>query len=99
MAAIVRMSRNELLSIIEGIEKSGGDTARLRMFYDSLGINGAVTKSEFSDEDYIKQKREQSETQTGEGLTCSICNTPVDVLVSGVCEDCFGSWMLSCRKD
>ena len=104
MSAEVRLSKKELIDLIEITEQTGGDATQLREFLELVENDaqqhGASNhlKEKLSDEEYLKEKRDQSQVEHGTDLECMICHQKFDHLISGTCEVCFRGWMLSTKR-
>ena len=104
MSAKVRLSKKELIDLIEVTEQTGGDATQLGELLDLVENDarqhGASIhlKDKLSDEEYLAEKRGQSQVEHGTDLECMLCHQKFDHLISGTCEACFREWMLSSRK-
>jgi len=104
MSAKVRLSKKELIDLIEMTEQTGGDATQLRelleLVENDAQQHGASNhlKEKLSDEEYLKEKRDQSHVEHGTDLECMICHQKFDQLISGTCEVCFRGWMLSTKR-
>ena len=109
MPAAVRLTKKELLDLIESTEAAGCDTACLRGLLgeveeeeklrkpERLGIPPKARPEEMTIEDYLAEKRAQTEIKHGTDLECIICHDKFDHLLSGTCENCWREWMLSAK--
>jgi len=104
MSAEVRLSKKELIDLIEITEQTGGDATQLRELLELVendarqhGASNHI-KEKLSDEEYLKEKRDQSQVEHGTDLECMICHQKFDHLISGTCEVCFRGWMLSTKR-
>jgi len=104
MSAKVRLNKKELIDLIEVTEQAGGDATKLRelleLVENDAQQHGAShhLKEKLSDEEYLKEKRDQIEIEYGTDLECMICHQKFDHLLSGTCEVCFRKWVLSTKK-
>ncbi|MBA7665410.1 hypothetical protein ES703_73480 [subsurface metagenome] len=104
MSAKIRLSKKGLIDLIETTEQTGGDATQLREFLELVENDarqhGAShhLKEQLSDEEYLKEKRDQSQVEHGTDLECMICHQKFDHLLSGTCEVCFRKWVLSTKK-
>jgi len=109
MPAVVRLSKKELIDLIESTEAEGCDAACLRGLLSEVEEKERIEKSarlggppkarpeEMTIEDYLAEKRGQSSIEHGTDLECTICHNKFDHLISGTCEACFREWMLITR--
>ena len=106
MPAIVRLSKKELIDLIESTEAAGCDTACLRGLLAEVEeeeqhrqpARRRVPLEEITTEEHIEAIRQQSYIEHGDGLKCMVCHDKFDQLVSGTCEACFRKWALSTKK-
>ena len=104
MSANVRLSKKELIDLIEMTEQTGGDATQLRelleLVENDARQHGASNhpKEKLSDEEYLVEKRAQTEIEEGADLECMICHSKFDHLLSGTCEVCWRDWMLLTKK-
>jgi len=110
MSAEVRLSKNELIDLIESTEAASCDAACLRGLLAEveeeerieksarLGIPPEARPEEMTIEEYLAEKRGQSHVEHGTDLECRICHDKFDHLISGTCEVCFRGWMLSTKR-
>jgi hypothetical protein len=92
----VRLTVKEAWQLAEHIEANGGDASRIKaLLPDTAGVD----KADIDDTELIAEKRGQSYTEEGENLECAVCHTLCALLIAGVCEPCFESWVLSTRKE
>ena len=98
---ILRLNKKELLKLIEVQEAAGTDATELRSLLAEVEQDEEhiVIGSRPNDEEYIAEKRGQSQIEHGIGLECMICHDKFDHLLSGTCEVCFREWILSTRKN
>jgi len=114
MPTAVRLSKKELIDLIESTEAAGCDTVCLR------GLLAEVEEEErrrqparrvgrrepqpramveeMTAEDHIEALRQQSTIEHGTDLECMICHDKFDHLISGTCEGCFSEWMLGTKR-
>ena len=97
---VLRFNKKELLELIEVQEAAGTDATELKSLLAEVeqGEEHIVIRSQPNDEEYLAEKRDQSQVKHGTGLECMICHQKFDQLISGTCEACFRKWMLSTRK-
>ncbi|MBA7571139.1 hypothetical protein ES708_12897 [subsurface metagenome] len=96
---ILRLSKKELSKLIEVQEAAGTDTTELRSLLAEVEQDEhIVIGSQANDEEYLAEKRAQTEIEYGTGLECMICRDKFDHLLSGTCEACFRKWVLSTKK-
>ncbi len=96
---IVRLNKKELLKLIEVQEAAGTDATELRSLLAEVEQDKHfVIDPQVNDEEYLEEKRGQSQVEHGTDLECMICHDKFDHLISGTCEVCFREWMLSARK-
>ena len=99
MPAKVRLSKNELVELIEAQEAAGTDATELRSLLAEVEQDEHfVIGSRPNDDDYVAEKRGQSQVEHGTDLECMICHGKFDHLLSGTCEACFRKWVLSTKK-
>ena len=99
MPAKVRLSKNELIELIEVTEDAGTDATELRSLLAEVEQDEHfVIGSRASDDDYVAELRGQSQVEHGTDLECLICHQKFDQLFSGTCEACFKKWALSTKK-
>jgi len=99
MSAKVKLSKNELVKLIEAQEAAGTDATELRSLLAEVeqGKHTVIGKTA-NEEEYLAEKRGQSQVERGTDLECMICHQKFDQLISGTCEGCFKEWMLSTKK-
>ena len=103
MPAIVRLSKKELIKLIEETEAAGNDTTELRGLLAEAEewhwqpARLGVPTGEMTIEEYLAEKRGQSSIEYGTGLECMICHNKFGHLLSGTCEVCFREWMLGIK--
>lgn len=102
---LIRLEKRDLPTIIENIERNGGDASKLRALLNDASLNGASGKyslkaaiGEVSDDELVEMIRKDSTVEEGEGLICSICPGTCSRLTNGVCDSCFQAWAISCKK-
>jgi len=96
---VLRFNKKELLKLIEVQEVAGTDTTELKsLLVEVEQDEHIVIGRTASDDDYVAEKRGQSQVEHGTDLECMICHDKFDQLISGTCEACFREWMLSTRK-
>ena len=95
-----RLSRKELIELIEATEAAGNDATELRKLLTEVEQEKRLGKpaKQVNDEDYIVELRSQSSVEQGEDIECKVCHNKFDQLVSGTCEACFRKWALSTKK-
>ena len=110
MPAIVRLSKKELIDLIESTETAGCDTACLRGLLAEVEEEGQLKKAarlgvplearpeEMTIEEHVEAIRQQSYIEHGKDLECMICHDKFDHLISGTCEECFRKWALSIKR-
>ena len=98
---MLRLSVKEANGLAEEIESNGGNADSLRAAANDVGNPGnghsSVPATEMSAEEYLAERRAQSEIEHGTDLECMICHDKFSQLISGTCEVCFREWMLSTR--
>jgi len=102
---VTKLTIKEAIELAEEIERGGGSAASLRAAIAVVGEDRRYTDSRFaipatgsiSDEEYLEEKRSQSQVEYGTDLECLICHGKFDHLVSGTCETCFREWMLTTK--
>lgn len=92
---LVKLDKKDLPQIIENIERNGGDASELR---NILGVSPSEQNT-IDDDEWVELKMKQSEIHHGSGLRCTVCGELVNDLISGVCEQCFGAWALTARRE
>ena len=97
---IIRLNKKELLKLIEVQEAAGTDATELRSLLAEVEQDKEhiVIGSRSNDEEYLAEKRGQSQVEHGTDLECMICHQKFDQLLSGTCEVCFRKWVLSTKK-
>ena len=98
---MLKLSVKEANDLAEEIEKSGGNADSLRAAINDVSNPGngrsSVPATVMGDEEYLAEKRAQSEIEYGTDLECMICHDKFDHLISGTCEVCFREWMLGAK--
>ncbi|MBA7542905.1 hypothetical protein ES705_35230 [subsurface metagenome] len=109
MPAQVRLSKKELIDLIEETEAASCDTTCLRGLLAEVEeeerrrkpprreVPPRVEPVEMTIEEYLVEKRAQSQVEHGTDLECMICHDRFDHLLSGACEVCWREWMLSTK--
>ena len=109
MPAVVRLSKKELIDLIENTEATGCDVACLRGLLAEVeeeeelrkperrGVPLGARPEEMTIEDYLAEKRAETEIEHGTDLECMMCHQKFDHLLCGTCEVCFREWMLSTK--
>ena len=97
---VLRFNKKELLKLIEVQEAAGTDATELRSLLAEVeqGEEHIVIAPRINDEEYLAEKRGQSQVEHGTDLECMICHDKFDQLISGTCEACFRKWVLSTKK-
>lgn len=110
MPAVVRLSKKELIDLIESTEVAGCDVACLRGLLakveeeeklrkpERLGIPPKARPEEMTIEEHIESLRQQSFIEHGKDLECIVCHEKFDHLISGTCENCFREWALTVKR-
>ena len=110
MPAAVRLSKKELIELIETTEAAGCDVACLRGLLAEVeeaerlekparpGVPPEARPEEMTIEEHIESLRQQSVIEQGKDLECVVCHNKVATLVSGTCEDCFRQWALTVKR-
>ena len=101
MPALLRLSVKEANNLADEIEHQGGNTDGLRAAINDVSNPGngntSVPAGRQSAEEYLAEKRAQTEIEHGTDLECMICHDKFDHLLSGTCENCWRLWMLSAK--
>ena len=99
--AAVKLSIQELDAMITNIEARGGDAEELKKLRaqvaDAKWLKKAEAAKPLGEEEYLEEKRAQSQVEHGTDLECMICHDRFDHLLSGACEVCWREWMLSTK--
>ena len=106
MPAVVRLSKKELIDLIESTEAADCDATCLRGLLAEVEeeeqrrqpARRGIPLGEMTTEEHIEALRQQSVIEQGKDLECVVCHNKVDTLVSGTCETCFEKWALSTKK-
>jgi len=104
MPAIARLSKKELINLIEETEAAGNDTTELRGLLAEVeerhwqSARRGVPVGEMTTEEHIEALRQQSFIEQGKDLECMVCHNKVAALVSGTCENCFREWALTIQS-
>jgi len=101
MPGILKLNIKEANDLADEIERQGGNADSLRAAANDIGNPGngkkTVSTTTMGDEEYLAEKRAQTEVEHGTDLECMICQDKFDHLLSGTCENCWREWMLSAR--
>jgi len=106
MPATVRLSKKELIDLIQSTEAAGCDTNCLRGLLSEVEeeeqrrkpARRGVPLEEPTTEEHIEELRQQSTIEYGTDLECMICHDKFDHLISGTCETCWRAWMLGTKR-
>ena len=102
MPGLLKLSIKEANELADEIERQGGNTDSLRAAIADVHNPGnhrsSIPATKPSDEEYLAEKRAETEIEHGTDLECMICHDKFDHLLSGTCEACFRKWVLSTRK-
>jgi len=106
MPAVVRLSKKELIDLIESTEAAGCDAACLRGLLAEVEeeeqrrqpARRGIPPGEMTTEEHIEALRQQSTIEQGTDLECMVCHENVNILISGTCENCFRQWALSTKR-
>ena len=102
MPAILRLSVKEANDLADLIEEQGGNSDSLRAAINDVSNPGnkrsSIPATDIGDEEYLAEKRAQTEIEHGTDLECMICRDKFDHLLSGTCEACFRKWVLLTKK-
>ncbi|GAH35560.1 unnamed protein product [marine sediment metagenome] len=95
----VKLTIPEVDAMIANIEASGGDAEELKKLRAEISNSKWLAKQvkPLGEEEYLEEKRAQSQVEHGTDLECMICHNKVDTLVSGACEGCWREWMLGTK--
>ena len=97
---VIRLNKKELTKLIEAQEAAGTDATELRSLLAEVEQDEHfVIGPRANDDDYVAEKRSQSQGEHGTDLECMICHHKFDQLLSGTCEACFRKWVLSTRRN
>ena len=98
---VVKFSVKEANDLAGEIESNGGSADSLRAAINDVNNPGngrlSVPATDIGDEEYLAEKRAQTEIEYGTDLECMICQDKFDHLLSGTCEVCFREWMLGTK--
>ncbi len=107
MTAIARLSKKELVDLIEETEAAGNDTTELKGLLAEVEERRwqsarreappEVGAEEMTTEEHVEALRQQSFIEHGKDLECMVCHNKVAILVSGTCENCFREWALTIK--
>ena len=101
MPGLLKLSIKEANDLADEIERQGGNTDSLRAAIDDIKNPGnsrsSVPATDIGDEEYLAEKRAQTEIEYGTDLECMICHDKFDHLLSGTCEACWREWMLGTK--
>jgi len=101
MPGLLKLSLKDANDLADEIERQGGNTDSLRAAIADVSNPGnhrsSIPATKPSDEEYLAEKRAETEIEHGTDLECMICQDKFDHLLSGTCEVCFREWMLSTR--
>ena len=108
MPSIVRLSKKELIDLIEETEAAGNDTTELRSLLAEVEERRwqparreappEARPEEMTTEEHVESLRQQSFIEHGKDLECMVCHNKVATLVSGTCENCFRQWALTIKS-
>ncbi|MBA7480222.1 hypothetical protein ES707_15671 [subsurface metagenome] len=89
----------EVDAMIADIEARGGDAEELKKMRAEISNSKWLAKQikPPGEEEYLEEKRAQSQVEHGTDLECMICHQKFDHLVSGACEVCWREWMLGTK--
>jgi len=98
---MLKLTVKEANGLADEIEYGDGNADRLRAVIADVKKPGngrlSVPATDIGDEEYIAEKRAQTESEYGTDLECMICHDRFDHLLSGTCKVCFREWMLSTK--
>ncbi|MBA7712583.1 hypothetical protein ES703_121562 [subsurface metagenome] len=96
---ILKLNKKELIKLIEAQEAAGTGATQLRSLLAEVEQDEyIVIGPRANDEEYLAEKRAQTEIEHGTDLECMVCHDKFDQLISGTCEVCFRKWALSTKK-
>jgi len=99
MPGMIRLNIKEANHLVDLIEGEDGDADSLKAaINDVKNGHSPISAGKVSDEEYLAEKRAQTEIEYGTDLECMICQDKFDHLLSGTCEVCFRKWVLSTKK-
>ena len=98
---MLKLSVKEANDLVDEIERNGGNADSLKAAANAAvnpgNGNSKVPAGRESNEEYVAEKRSQTEIEHGTDLECMICHDKFDHLLSGTCENCWREWMLSAK--
>ena len=98
---MLKLSVKEANDLADEIERGGGNADSLRAAINDVENPGngrfAIPATDIGDEEYLAEKRGQTEIEYGTDLECMTCHDKFDHLLSGTCEDCFREWVLGTK--
>ena len=98
---MLELSVKEANNLADEIEGNGGNADSLRAAINDVNNPGngrsSVPATDIGDEEYLAERRDQTEIDHGTALECMICHDKFDHLISGTCEVCFREWMLGTK--
>ncbi len=101
MPGLLRLTIKDANDLADQIEEKGGSADSLRAALNDVSNPGnnrsSVSAADIGDEEYLAEKRAQTEIEYGIGLECMICHDKFDHLLSGTCEVCFREWVLGTK--
>ncbi|KKN87017.1 hypothetical protein LCGC14_0262860 [marine sediment metagenome] len=101
MPGTLRLNLKEATGLADQIEVGGGNADGLRAAIDDVknpgNGNTSVPAGSLGIEEYLAEKRAQTEMEYGTDLECMICHDKFGHLLSGTCENCWREWMLSAK--
>jgi len=95
----VKLTLPQVDAMIRDIEARGGDAEELKKMRAEVSNSKWLAKQvmPLPEEEYLEEKRAQSQVEHGTDLECMICHGKFDHLLSGACEACWREWMLSIK--
>lgn len=98
---MLKLSVKEANDLADEMEKGGGNADGLRAAIADVSNPGngntRVPAGRAGTEEYLAEKRSQTEIEHGTELECMICHDKFEHLLSGTCENCWRGWMLSAK--
>jgi len=98
---MLKLTVKEANGLADKIENGGGNADGLRSAINDVNNPGngrsSLPATNIGDEEYLAEKRAQTEIEHGTDLECVICHDKFDHLLSGTCEVCFREWMLGTK--
>ncbi|GAH77257.1 unnamed protein product [marine sediment metagenome] len=98
---MLKLTVKETNDLADEIERGGGNSDSLRAAINDVNNPGngrsPVLATNIGDEEYLAEKRAQTQAEEGTDLECMICHEKFDHLLSGTCEVCWREWMLSAK--